>query len=500
MKFNFLFTLAMVYATAKGQQLGIGDNAPSLHYLQWIKGTPVDHFEKGKVYVVEFGATWCTPCNKAIPHLTDIAKKYKDKVQVVGMFVSEFNDRPKDSIHPGYIETVKKYVDKQGDRMQYPSGVDDVKGTMVKTWLEPAGREGIPATFVIDKNGKIAWIGANPLLLDSIVNTVTSDEAAALNRFLQSGTKKTNQDPSINMSAAILQKKYLNEEQLISFSAISKCTGEQKADFTSGGHFITSYHWAKPGMGVDSLQGKIIEHNVSLRHLYYMAYADTLYNAPLSMVLGSWIYPDTAKLEMARRSYGKYWYRPMLEVKDSALFISDYINYINRYNYVLKTSPASTAQRLQQLMREDLKRYFGYNVVVENRKVPCWKLTAIDKKKLLSDSAEAPYRIEQNKDGDYEFRNAQVRDIIFQLEINYGYTGSDNELLDYPELQPPFIDETGIRQRINYVYNGSLIQALVDKKFPKDSFEDYRRLLQKAGFELTRGFTEMKVVVIKDKN
>ncbi len=34
--------------------LNIGDQAPPLHVREWIKGTPIQKFEKGTVYVVEF--------------------------------------------------------------------------------------------------------------------------------------------------------------------------------------------------------------------------------------------------------------------------------------------------------------------------------------------------------------------------------------------------------------------------------------------------------------
>ena len=38
--------------------LRVGDPAPSLQVAEWIKGQPVSAFEAGKVYLVEFWATW----------------------------------------------------------------------------------------------------------------------------------------------------------------------------------------------------------------------------------------------------------------------------------------------------------------------------------------------------------------------------------------------------------------------------------------------------------
>lgn len=47
-----------VSAGALAQELTIGSSAPPLKIAKWIKGTPIDGFEKGKVYVLEFWASW----------------------------------------------------------------------------------------------------------------------------------------------------------------------------------------------------------------------------------------------------------------------------------------------------------------------------------------------------------------------------------------------------------------------------------------------------------
>lgn len=86
----------------------------------------IQTFEKGKVYVVEFWATWCKPCIAAMPHLSALARKYKDKVAVLGIDIYEKNTTS--------IEKVKAFVDSMGDRMGYHVAIDKNK-FMETSWL-----------------------------------------------------------------------------------------------------------------------------------------------------------------------------------------------------------------------------------------------------------------------------------------------------------------------------------------------------------------------------
>src|SRR5262249_36414263 len=64
--------------------LKVGDPAPQLKADKWLQGGEVKAFEPGKVYVVEFWATWCGPCISAMPHLAQLQEHYKDKVTFIG--------------------------------------------------------------------------------------------------------------------------------------------------------------------------------------------------------------------------------------------------------------------------------------------------------------------------------------------------------------------------------------------------------------------------------
>lgn len=155
-------TLAAGHAIASAradEMLNLGDPAPPLSLSKWLKGEKINHFEPGRIYVVAFWATWM-PSPKAIPHLTELAHKYRDKgVQFLG--IDSYEDEP---------NQVKPFVDQLGDRMDYSVAMDQApadnpsQGATARAWLEAADENGIPTAFVI-QNARIAWIG-HPLELD----------------------------------------------------------------------------------------------------------------------------------------------------------------------------------------------------------------------------------------------------------------------------------------------------------------------------------------------
>jgi thiol-disulfide isomerase/thioredoxin len=158
-------TAVAIAQETKPPTLKVGDPAPKLSVERWVKGSAVKEFEKDKVYVVEFWATWCGPCIKAIPHLTDLQKKHrKDGLVVLGIAASERGDTEEER-----LKKLNDFMRKaDGRRMEFTVGFDADR-SMSRDWMRPAGRTGIPASFVVDKAGKIAWIGHPANGLDEAV-------------------------------------------------------------------------------------------------------------------------------------------------------------------------------------------------------------------------------------------------------------------------------------------------------------------------------------------
>lgn len=139
--------------------LFIDDPAPAVKVQQWLRGDSISAFRKGEVYVIDFWATWCGGCILSFPHISGVAEKYKGKVRFISIDSYEEigENKGKDP-----VAMVKEFLKTpQGQKLTIDVAVDGPAKGMYNAWVKPLRRQGFPTTFVIDQEGKIAWIDVN---------------------------------------------------------------------------------------------------------------------------------------------------------------------------------------------------------------------------------------------------------------------------------------------------------------------------------------------------
>ena len=137
-----------------------GKPMPALQVTNWINGGITAAAIKGKVVVVDFYATWCGPCMRAIPHNNELLKKYSDKgLVILGVCTSSRRQET-------FVSNAKEHG------MEYPVARDPGQKSE-QAWAVHY----YPTYAVIDRKGIIRAIGLQPDHVEAVVQKLLAEPA-----------------------------------------------------------------------------------------------------------------------------------------------------------------------------------------------------------------------------------------------------------------------------------------------------------------------------------
>ena len=122
----------------------INKSAPKIKLIQLgKKELPLNKdFKSPEIKLVNFWASWCTPCRVEHPMLEKISKL---GYPIIGI---NYKDEPQNAL--GFLEALGDPYSKVGSDLSGRAGIE---------W----GLYGVPETFVLDENGKIILRHAGPI-------------------------------------------------------------------------------------------------------------------------------------------------------------------------------------------------------------------------------------------------------------------------------------------------------------------------------------------------
>ena len=118
---------------------------------------------RGQIVVLNFWASWCSPCRREAPALQRVWETYKDQgVVFVGV---TYRDAKGAS-----LAFIKEYG------ITYPNGVDE-RGRISGDY----GVTAVPETYVIDREGRLAWFQIGEAQAEALADVLARQLELAAN-------------------------------------------------------------------------------------------------------------------------------------------------------------------------------------------------------------------------------------------------------------------------------------------------------------------------------
>jgi len=391
---------------------------------------------RGKWVVLDFWSRFCSGCIGSFPKISEEQEQFGDSVQFI--MIAPDSTTGEQALYANYHKKLN---------LKMPSAFDAELFHRFNVAL-------LPHTIIIDPSGivRVITTAQDAVKLKELINggQPIFSEASYTNKKEQ--VEKT----KYNRNVPYLEDGNGGSDTSILFRSLLAQWKPHDPEF-NGRSLLYSTKYLKNG-------GRFEAIGQPLTVLYLAAYSGrTLIGMDDSIL------------------YGKLFPNPIFEIKDTSALVYDYATGKNLYGYSLIVPPNRARENyMMQIMQNDLKNYFGYDVVVETRKMPYWRLVATKEAKVKIKTKGGPFVISNNGKPYQEnsLRNCPMNRFLKLVDFYSGVTSN---------YSPPLLDETGIDFNID-----------IDLKWLKGDYMTVRKALQKNGLDLVPGEKEMKCIIVKD--
>ena len=117
---------------------------------------------KGKIVIINFWYTSCTPCVQELPHFDALYKKYSDSIEVIAIHeASIYNTNP---------QAVKDFIDSQFEGFTIKFGYDDLES---QYYAMLGGKQAWPMTIIVDQDGFVSFVRQGSLTSEALEAEIT---------------------------------------------------------------------------------------------------------------------------------------------------------------------------------------------------------------------------------------------------------------------------------------------------------------------------------------
>ncbi len=128
-----------------------------------VSDKTINPTKTGKITIINFWGTWCTPCVKELPYFDQIASEYQDEITVVAIHSSLSKETSPEFVKTHYPDSDLVFANDIPDENDMYNG---------KYFLNLGGSDTYPYTVVIDQNGVIQEIFVKALHYEDLKGAV----------------------------------------------------------------------------------------------------------------------------------------------------------------------------------------------------------------------------------------------------------------------------------------------------------------------------------------
>jgi alkyl hydroperoxide reductase subunit AhpC len=382
---------------------------------------------RGKWLLLQFWYSGCSMSIKSFPKLNTLKKKFEDEMEFILVGCTD----PNLCYGSGLRDTYERLRLKM--HLDIASAYDSL---ILKEWEIYS----MPRVFIVDPNGILRVITNGTDMTSEKISKLIAGEAVSF------------QLPEAITPSPSFDSHIVDRENLIYSTLLTEWSDEKR----SVPKIQRSLDLEKRNVYVAS--------KVTLFELFNLAY----FGQPD-------FYDRNAK---SNPYYGNVAFEPVLEIADKSVFLDGEEKVY--YNFAMRIpGEVASVDLMMTSLQAELQKCFGFDVTVETRRMPVWKLVATDaaRKRLLTKHNQFFFSDQGGSGGAGGFTcNNCPMPFLFNILTRY-----------INEYKVPYLNETQIPGNIDITIDALMMDI-----------SQVQSELKKNGLELVESTSDLKVIVVKD--